>query len=131
MKRSPSLRDRLVPAAALLMLLAGAVTAASAAVPCQGTVRGTPGSDKRYTDHLEKVFRVEMTSSAACGLVYVDFVTTESLFNGEQITTTRREWRKVSGSASTVYAFTFPMALDSNLVNWEFKFNRCVVCGTE
>ncbi len=131
MKRFPSLRARLVLAAALVMLLAGAVTAASAAVPCNATVQGTPGTDKRYTDHLDKVFRVEITSSADCGLVYVDLVTTESLFNGEQITTTRRDWRKVSGSASTVYMFTFPMALDSNLVNWQFKVNRCVVCGTE
>jgi len=56
---------------------------------------------------------------------------TERLFNGEEITSPRRNWRKVTSESGRTAQVTYRMARDSNLVKWEVKLARCVVCGTE
>ena len=120
-----------VAGASLAALLAAAGLPAPAAVPCQADVRATEGSERDFGDFKEKSFRVEISSSASCGKVYVDLIATERLFNGELIKTTNRDFRKVSGGASTTYDFRYKIAPDSTLLDWKFEVDRCIVCGTE
>ena len=96
---------------------------------CDATVRATPGEDQIQDKFVYKVFGVEISTPEACAKVYVDLVTTERLFDGEEITTTSRGYRKVS--THTTYAVKYQIARDSTLTDWKFTVNRCVICGTE
>ena len=114
-------------AAAILML----ATSAPAATPCDADVRVTAKSDQTFSDSILKVWAVEADTQAACAQVYVDVTVTERLFNGEEITSTRRGSRKVTGGTTTTFKVNYRIAPDSTLTDWKFKVARCAVCGTE
>jgi len=103
---------------------------ARAATECQAQVRATAKSDQVSDELITKVFAVEVDTQEACAKVYGDLIVTERLFNGEEITSTHRGWRKVSNHTST-YKVNYRIAKDSTLTDWKFKVSRCVVCGTE
>lgn len=124
-------RDRRLRAVAAVLVAMLVPAVLHAAVECRGTVRGEYRGEETRGDVVEHTFLVDISSDADCGKVYFDLVITERLFNGEQITLTKREWRKVSRGVTTAYKVTHRTAKDSDLVRWEFKPSRCVVCGTE
>lgn len=118
------------------MVAAGTMIAGLAATPavaagtsCTATVRATQETDEVHDKYVYKVFSVEISTSESCAKVYVDLVTTERLFDGEEITTTSRGFRKVS--AHTTYKVKHQIAKDSSLLKWEFKVHSCLVCGAE
>jgi len=118
--------------AIVLFLSVGCVFAAgamAAPVTCTADVRATPRSDEVHDQFVDKVFAVEIETKEPCAKVYVDFTTTERLFDGEVITSTTRGWRKVT--TSTTYKTTYRIARDTDLLDAKFKVARCVVCGTE
>jgi peptide methionine sulfoxide reductase MsrB len=89
-----------------------------------------PRADQVTDEAIIKVFAVEVDTKEACAKVYVDAVTTERLFDGEEITSTHRGWRKVANHTSS-YKVNYRIAKDTTLVDAKFKVARCVVCGTE
>jgi hypothetical protein len=101
----------------------------SAATECGADVRARLTREETRDEVKETTFAVEIDTREACAKVYVDFTSTERLFNGEEVTTTRRGWRKVS--TSTTYGVSYRIAKDSDLVTWKFSVAKCVVCGTE
>src|SRR5262245_3116727 len=103
---------------------------AKAATECKAEVRARPGIDQVTDEAVTKVFAVEIDTQEACAKVYVDVVVTERLFDGEEITSTRRGSRKVTNHVST-HKVNFRIAKDSTLVASTFKVAKCVVCGTE
>jgi len=112
-------------------LMAAALTPSTrAATECTANVRATPRPDQTTDEAITKVYAVEVDTKEACAKVYVDVVVTERLFNGEEITSTRRGWRKVANHTST-YKASYRIARDSTLVDAKFKVAQCVVCGTE
>jgi len=119
-----------VARAALGLALCGIPAAAWAAVDCKADVRAEFRRDDYSDQYVDKIFLVEVSSSEPCAKVYFDLVTTEQLFNGEEITATRREWRKSTDEVKAS-PIKYRMARDSKLVKWEVKLVRCVVCGTE
>jgi hypothetical protein len=94
-------------------------------------VRATERTDDTRDESVGKVFAVEIETREDCAVVYVDFVATERLSNGEEIKVTRRGSRKVSSANTTTYKATYRMAPGSELLNTEFKVARCTPCGTE
>jgi len=116
------------------------VLAVAAAIPalapttqakeCQANVRATAKSDQVTDEAIIKVWAVEADTQEDCAKVYADLITTERLFNGEEITSTHRGWRKVDSHTST-YKVNYRIDRDSTLVDWKFKVAKCVVCGTE
>jgi len=100
------------------------------AASCQANVRATAKSDQVTDEAIIKVWAVEADTQEQCAKVYVDLITTERLFDGEEITSTHRGWRKVDSQHGT-YKVNYRIAKDSTLTNWEFKLAKCVVCGTE
>jgi hypothetical protein len=125
-------RRRPVAWAALALMTAMlAPSVSSAAVECRGTVRGEYRGKETRGDVVEHTFLADISSDAECGKVYFDLVVTERLFNGEEITLTRRDWRKTNRGVTSAYKISHRTAKDSDLVRWEFRVNTCVVCGTE
>jgi len=120
---------RIVQVFALVAALAALAPTARAA-ECQADVRATAKSDQVTDEAIIKVWAVEADTREDCAKVYADLITTERLFNGEEITSTHRGWRKVDSHTST-YKVNYRIAKDSTLVDWKFKVARCVVCGTE
>jgi hypothetical protein len=112
-----------------VLTLAILLPAAALAAECKAEVRARPRSDEVYDSYIDKVFAVELDTTEACAKVYVDFHATERLFNGEVIKTTKRGFRKTT--ASGTYKVKYRIERDSKLMSWEFKVNKCVVCGTE
>jgi len=100
-------------------------------VACEADVRGEFRRDQLYDDYIDKYFVITVTSPADCAKVYFDFITTERLFNGEEITSTRREWRKSTAEPSKASPLKYRIARDSTLVKWEVKLAGCVLCGTD
>lgn len=123
------LRKTLTGAAAGLILVLA--SSALAAVPCTANVRAKERTDQVFSTYKTKVYAVEIDTQQDCAKVYVDFTVTETLFNGEEITSTFRDWRKATGGLTTTYMVNHRIALDSKVTDWNFKVNRCVVCGTE
>lgn len=121
---------RIVRTFALVGAIPLLAPSALAATECEAAVRATAKSDQVSDVAVTKVFAVEVDTQEACAKVYVDVVVTERLFDGEEITSTRRGWRKVTNNTST-YRVDYRIARDSTLTNWTFKVARCVVCGTE
>ena len=107
-----------------------ALAPSTRAKDCQADVRPTAKSDQVTDEAIIKVWAVEADTQEDCAKVYVDLTTTERLFNGEEITTTHRGWRKVDSHTGT-YKVNYRIARDSTLTDWKFKVARCVVCGTE
>jgi hypothetical protein len=112
--------------AVALAVLTPSVTAAK---ECRADVRARLTREDTQEEVSLKTFAVEIDTQETCAKVYVDFTATERLFNGEEITTTRRGYRKVTGPAT--YVVTYRIERDSDLVNWKFTVAQCVVCGTE
>jgi hypothetical protein len=110
--------------------LAMTAVSARAATPCTATVHARPAQDQVTSDSLIKVWAVDVDTQVDCAKVYVDGTVTERLFDGEEITVTRRGWRKVSTLTET-YKVNYTIAKDSTLTDWNFKVAKCVVCGTE
>ena len=106
-----------------------AVPAARAAT-CKAEVRAQEKTDLVTDEAITKVYAVEAETDVDCAKVYVDFVVTERLFNGETITSTHRGWRKVSAPATT-YKANYRIDKDTTITDWSFKVVKCVVCGTE
>ncbi len=100
-----------------------------AATDCSADVRARQTRQEMRDEVKATTFAVEIDTKEACAKVYVDFTSTERLFDGEEITTTRRGWRKVS--TSTTYGVTYDIARDSDLLSWKFSVARCTPCGTE
>lgn len=121
---------RFAQALALVLAIAASGRHAVAATECTADVRVTPKSDQITDEAIIKVFAVEVDTAVTCAKVTVDVVLTERLFNGEEITVTRRGWRKVSGSGIT-FKVNHRMAKDSTLKDWKFSVVSCVECGTE
>jgi hypothetical protein len=121
---------RVVPALAFGLVASLVGPTAEAATDCKAEVRTRPGTDQVSDESVTKVFAVEIDTQEQCAKVYVDVVVTERLFNGEEITSTRRGSRKVTNHVST-HKVNFKIARDSTLVSSTFKVARCVVCGTE
>jgi hypothetical protein len=118
--------------AALAAVLSGVgAGAVAAAVDCTADVKAQMRSDEVYDAYVDKAFLVQISSPASCGKVYFDLITTERLFNGEEITTSQRSWRKVTAGGESASRLKYRLAKDSTLLQWEVKFVRCVVCGTE
>jgi hypothetical protein len=109
--------------------LAAEAPSAPAATNCSADVRARLAREEIREEVKETTFAVEIDTQATCAKVYVDFTSTERLFDGEEITTTRRGWRKVAGPST--YKVDYPIARDSDLVDWKFSVSRCVPCGTE
>jgi hypothetical protein len=113
--------------AAVLLLAASA----RAATSCNATVRATAKSDQTTTENTVKVWAVEIDTQQDCAKVYVDLITTERLFDGEEIKSTHRGSRTVHGGVTMTYKVDYPIARDSTLTDSSFKVAKCVVCGTE
>jgi hypothetical protein len=122
--------SRIVQAFALLAAIPVLVPCARAATACTAEVRAKAGSDQITDEVITKVWAVEIDTQESCAIVYVDAVVTERLFNGEEITSTRRGSRKVANHTST-HKVNYRIARDSTLLDAKFKVARCVVCGTE
>jgi len=121
---------RIVPTLALVAAIAWLTSFTRAATECKADVRATPRSDQSSDEAITKVWAVEVDTQESCAKVYVDAVVTERLFDGEEITSTHRGWRKVTNHTST-YKVNYRIARDSTLTASTFKVSRCVVCGTE
>lgn len=112
------------------------VAAAIAALPptlvsaeeCSAEVQPELDRDRVRQEVREMDFAVEVYTTEPCAEVDVDFISTERLFDGEEITTTHRRRLKVKTSAR--FNITAQFAYDSTVVDWRFKVARCVVCGT-
>jgi hypothetical protein len=100
------------------------------AAPCTANVHARVASDQTTSTSSIKVFAVDVDTDADCAKVYVDATVTERLFNGEEITSTKRGSRKVSAK-STTFKVNLRIAPDSTLTDWKFQVASCVVCGTE
>jgi hypothetical protein len=109
--------------------LAAEAPSAPAATECRADVRARLAREEIRDQVKDIVFTVEIDTKETCAKVYVDFTATERLFDGEEITTTHRGWRKVTGPVT--YGASHHVARDSDLVDWKFSVSRCVVCGTE
>lgn len=116
--------------AAVLTLVAPAPHA-RAAEGCTAEVRAAARPDEIAADHIKKLFKIEIDSRQDCAKVYIDATFTERLFNGEEITLTKRDWQKVSGGLTTTYRYEHRIAPDSTLVSFDFKVSRCVLCGSD
>ncbi|HEX6850800.1 MAG TPA: hypothetical protein VF139_05275 [Candidatus Polarisedimenticolaceae bacterium] len=125
MRRFPSF-----PAVVALAAIATAAPSSWAATECKAEVRATEKTDQVTDEAITKVYAVEVDTDVDCAKVYVDFTVTERLFNGEEITSKHRGWRKVS-SEGTLYRADYRIAKDSTIKDWKFEVFRCVVCGTE
>jgi len=115
------------------VLLAVGMVALAPSVPaateCSANVRARLTREETRDVVKETFFAVEIDTTEACAKVYVDFTSTERLFDGEEIKTTQRGWRKVT--TDTTYGVSYKIAKDSDLIDWKFSVARCVVCGTE
>jgi len=100
------------------------------AADCTADIRATPRADQESNEAITKVWAVEVDTQEACAKVYGDLIVTERLFDGEEITSTHRGWRKVSNHTST-YKVNYRIAKDTTLIDWKFKVARCVPCGAE
>ena len=109
--------------------LAAQAPSAPAATACGADVRARLTREEIRDEVKETTFAVELDTKEACAKVYVDFTSTERLFNGEEIKTTQRGWRKTTGPVT--YKVSHRIARDSDLTDWKFSVSRCVVCGTE
>jgi hypothetical protein len=105
------------------------VPSVRAATECKADVRARLTREEVRDSIAEKTFAVEIDTKEACATVYVDFTATERLFDGEEITVTKRGYRKVTGPST--YKADHRIARDSELLDWKFSVARCVVCGTE
>ncbi len=118
----------------LLLLLVFMVPAGSSRshglASCDAEVEGSYGAEETYDDYKDKVFSVEISSPAECAKVYFDLLTTERLFNGEEIKTTTTTWRKVTAGGEPFFKLKFRMAIDSDLIDWEIRFRSCTICGS-
>jgi hypothetical protein len=121
---------RIVQTVALVAAIPVLAPYARAATTCQAEVRATAKSDQISDEAITKVWAVEIDTQESCAIVYVDAVVTERLFDGEEITSTRRGSRKVSNHTST-HKVNYRIARDSKLTDAKFTVARCVVCGTE
>ena len=121
---------RFAGALAAVVVISAPVSSARAATACKADVRATAKSDMVSDVAITKVFAVEVDTQEACAKVDVDLVVKERLFDGEEISSTRRLSFKASNQAST-HKVNHLIARDSTLVDWKFKVSRCVVCGTE
>src|SRR5262245_1912862 len=116
---------RFVTALSLIVMAVAAVPSIRAEQTCSASVRAIPRADQITDEAIIKVWAVEVDTHEACAKVYVDAVMTERLFNGEEIKSTRRGWRKVSNHTST-YKVNYRIEKDSTLVSSEFKLSKCV-----
>lgn len=116
--------------AALGVGLALAAPAARAADACEAQLNPKEATDQVTDEAITKVYAVEVSTNVDCAKVYVDFVVTERLFNGEEITSKHRGWRKIS-TDGTIYKANYRIAKDTTITDWKFQVVRCVVCGTE
>jgi hypothetical protein len=120
----------MIPVLVAMAAIAAAAPSPRAATECKAEVRATEKSDEVTDEAITKVFAVEVDTDVDCAKVYVDFTVTERLFNGEEITSKHRGWRKIS-SDGTQYKADYRIARDSTVQDWKFEVARCVVCGTE
>ena len=104
---------RVLLACAAVAALAG--PAAQAATACKAEVRAQEKTDQVTDEAITKVYAVEADTDVDCAKVYVDFVVTERLFNGETITSTHRGWRKVSAPATT-YKANYRIDKDTTII---------------
>ena len=118
-----------IVALALLALGAAAAPAALAADGCDAEVRATPRPDQTTDEAVTKVFAVVVSTRETCAEVVVDFTATEQLFNGEDITITRRGSRKIT-SPDSAQRVELRIARDSKLVDSKFEVVRCTPCLT-
>ena len=125
MRRSRHVLRGVLAAAAIAALAPNFVSAKD----CSAEVRARLTRDEVREEVRAMTFMVDVDTREDCAKVYVDFTSTERLFDGEEITTTRRGWRKATGSIT--YKVDYPFAKDSTVVDWKFKVASCVVCGTE
>ena len=116
--------------ACAMVALPALAPCALAGTPCTANVNARAASDQTTSTSTIKVFAVDVDADVDCAKVYVDVTTTERLFTGEEITSTRRGSRKVSAKGTT-YKVNLRIAPDSSLTDWKFKVASCVVCGTE
>ena len=121
---------RFASVGAVVVVIAALVSSARAATACKADVRATAKSDMVSDVAITKVFAVDVDTHEACAKVDVDLVVKERLFDGEEISSTRRLSFKASNQTST-HKVNHRIARDSTLVDWKFNVSRCVVCGTE
>ena len=126
-----SFRRRIAWTAALLSLalLVLAAPARSQSSSCDANVVGNYRTEEVYDEHKDKIFSVQISSPSPCARVTFDLVTTERLFNGEEIKMTTSDVKKVTAGAESAFKVKFRMANDSELVDWQIKFRSCSVCG--
>jgi hypothetical protein len=123
-------RFPIIPVCVALAAIAAVAPRPRAATECTATVDAKEATDQVTDEAIIKVYAVQAETREACAKVYVDFVVTERLFNGEVITSKHRGWRKVT-SDGTLYKVNYRIAKDSTITDWKFVVARCVVCGTE
>lgn len=111
-----------------------AVAAAALSVPvfvaaggCTAQVRAQVDRDDIHSNVRQMSFAVDLETPEDCANVQVDFVSTERLFNGEEITSTLRGAVTVRTWKS--YKATYEFDKDSEVVDWRFEVARCAVCG--
>ncbi len=120
---------RVVTVLAVAGGLAAGPSLSQTPTPCQADVRGRFLRDEVFDVWKNAVFGVEISSPAPCAKVSFDLITTERLFNGEQIKTTSPMFRKVTAGGTSSFKVSFKMAKDSDLVDSKVEFRRCDVCG--
>ena len=118
----------LLPAA--IAAVAATTPAVWAATECRAELDPKEATDQVSDEAITKVFAVEVKTDVDCAKVYVDFVVTERLFDGERITSKHRGWRKVTVDG-TLHKVNYRIAKDTTIEDWKFEVVRCVVCGTE
>jgi hypothetical protein len=116
--------------AATVLAAAAAGPARAVPTPCTASISATERGDQTTSEATIKVWGVNIDAPGPCSKVYFDLVVTERLFDGEEITSTVRSSRDVTGQTTT-YKVTYRIAPDTKLVDSKFKVARCVVCGTE
>ena len=131
MRESSARIVRLGAAVGFGLLLQARSAPAQVPVRCEATVQGDRRVEEVYDNYRDQVFAVQIsTRQDACAKVSFDLVVTETLFDGEEITSTQSEWRKVQPGQEPAFKLKFRMARDSSLVHWEIKYRSCEVCAT-
>jgi hypothetical protein len=126
---SPRRIARLAALLAVVSAFPVAPSRAEGSGSCEANVQGSYRTEELFERSKDKIFAVQISTPAPCARVFFDLVTTERLFDGEEIRTTTPNWRKVTAGAEAGFKVRFSMARDTELVDWKIQYKSCEVCG--
>lgn len=120
---------RLASLIALLFALPSPPSRCETSASCAADVTSSYRTEEVFDNRKDKIFVVQISTPAPCAMVSFDLVTTERLFNGEEIAMTSTNSRKITAGAESTFKVRFAMAKDSELVDWKIQYRSCTACG--